>query len=128
MTRPRGEIVNQVLKYLEEEGPMTRQELCERIGLDRLYVSAVITRMAKATPRKPKRVYIHSYVFDADGQRRYPRAVYALGDKPDARKVRESRKEVTKRYREKKKRRLTGISVFHLGLTRRQYEKIGKGI
>lgn len=128
MTRPRGEIVNQVLKALEEDGPLTRQEICDRIGLDRLYVSAVVTRMTKATPRKPKRIYIQGYVFDADGQRRYPRAVYALGDKPDAKRVREPRKEIARRYREAKKRRLTGISVFHLGLTRRQYNKIGKGM
>jgi hypothetical protein len=128
MNRPRGEIVEQILEALNECGPMTRQEICDQIGLDRLYVSAVISRMTKATPRKPKRLYITGYQFDADGQRRYPRAIYDIGDKPNARRVRDSRADITKRYRERKRKRLTGISVFHLGLPRRKYEKLGKEI
>lgn len=117
-----GETSTKILKIISEYGPMTRQEVCVHLDTDRMYVSAIITRMTKDTPKAGKRLYIESYVYDSEGQKRYPRAVYAAGNKPDAKRPKPDHKETRRRYLANVRKRMTGNSVFNLGLTRRQYE------
>lgn len=117
-----GETSTKILKIVTEYGPMTRQEVCVHLGVDREHVSAIITRMTKDTPITGKRLYVQSYVYDSEGQKRYPRAVYAAGDKPDAKRPKPDVKETRRRYNANLRKRMTGNSVFNLGLTRRQYE------
>lgn len=116
-----GDVVDKIIAALEQCGPMTRTEICAEVGEDRMTISSVVSRLAKATKRKPKRVYITHYVYDMEGERRYPRAVYDLGDKEDARKPKASTK--ANRQRSDAKRRVinTCNSVFNLGLPRREY-------
>lgn len=117
-----GETSTKILKIVEEYGPVTRHEICAYLGIDRAHVSAIITRMAKDTPKAGKRLYIESYVYDSEGQKRYPRAVYAAGSKPDAKRPKPDKKETRRRYLANVRKRMTCNSVFNLGLTRRQYE------
>lgn len=117
-----GEIVSLILKALNDYGPMTRIELCDVIGSSRASVSAVMTRLNRVGPASPKRIYIKSYVHDHEGQRRYPRAVYDLGDKPDAKSPGADPVAARKRYHQRKKMLNTANSVFNLALTRKQYE------
>lgn len=117
-----GETSTKILKIISEYGPMTRQEVCVHLDTNRMYVSAIITRMTKNTPVAGKRLYVDSYVYDSEGQKRYPRAVYAVGDKPDAKRPKPDHKETRRRYNANLRKRMTGNSVFNLGLTRRQYE------
>lgn len=117
-----GETSTKILKIISEYGPMTRQEVCVHLDTDRMYVSAIITRMTKDTPKAGKRLYVESYVYDSEGQKRYPRAVYAVGNKPDAKRPKPDHKETRRRYLANVRKRMTGNSVFNLGLTRRQYE------
>lgn len=119
-----GDTVSDITRLLHEVGPMTRAEMCQQLGMDRMTLSAVVTRMNRPGKTYPKRVYVTGYVFDHDGKRRYPRAVYALGDAPDAKRPRSNVKENKRRYREAEKLRMTMNSVFHLGRTRRQYQSI----
>lgn len=121
-----GSVTAKIQMAFEDHGEMTRQEVCDAIGLDRMYVSAIISRMNKASKTMPKRVYVVRYIFDQEGERRYPRAVYALGDKPDARRPKSDKKEVRRRYLENLRKRMTTNSVFNLGLTRREYQEIRK--
>lgn len=111
-----------IMKALEEHGPSTREEICRIVGEDRMFLSAIIGRMAKRTPVAGKRLYISGYTYDTEGQRRYPRAIYAIGDKPNATKPKSDVKENRRRYRENVRRKFTTNSVFNLGLTRREYE------
>lgn len=126
MKRDWGSVTIKIQKAFEEHGEMTRKEVCDLIGIDRMYIAAILTRMNRAWKTIPKRIYITRYVYDQDGQKRYPRAVYALGDKPDAKKPKADPKANRKRYDENLRKRMTGISVFHLGMTRLQYQALRK--
>lgn len=116
-----GQIVSLILQALKDYGPMTRIELCDVVGCDRPSVSPVLTRLNRTGPASPKRVYVKAYVYDHEGQRRYPRAVYDLGDKPDAKPPGPDPVGARKRYLQRKKMRNTANSVFNLALTRKQY-------
>lgn len=116
-----GQIVSQILQALKDYGPMTRIEICDALNTTRKSVSAVMTRLNRTSPRSPKRVYVKSYVYDHEGQRYYPRAVYDLGDKPDAKPPGADPVAARKRYLQRKKLRNTANSVFNLALTRKQY-------
>lgn len=119
-----GEIVSLILQALKDYGPMTRIELCDVIDTPHKSVSPVLTRLNRASPRSPKRVYVTSYVYDHEGQRYYPRAVYDLGDKPDAKPPGADPVSARKRYLQRKKMRNTANSVFNLALTRKQYVQL----
>lgn len=114
--------VRQILAALDFLGPSTYNEVAEYIGGDdaRL-LSSVMSRMNRASPKRPKRIYVVRFERDdRTGKRTYPRAVYALGDKPDALPVGCDRPAAQRRYREKRVGRYKMNSVFHLGLTERQ--------
>ncbi len=126
MKKDWGSVTIKIMKALEEHGEMTRHDICDVIGSDRMYISAILTRMTKACKTIPKRIYITRYVYDQEGLRRYPRPVYAVGDKPDAKRPKADPKANRRRYDENLRKRLTGISVFHLGMTRNQYQALRK--
>ena len=121
-----GSVTINILKAFEEHGEMTRKEVCDVIGLDRMYISSILTRLNKAGKTLPKRIHVVRYVYDEEGARRYPRAVYGLGDEPDAKKPKSNPSENRRRYRENLRKRMTGNNVFNLGLTRRQYLALRK--
>lgn len=116
----------QIEKLFEEHGEMTRHEVCDAMGIDRMYISAILSRMCKPGKTLPKRLHVVRYVYDQEGERRYPRAVYALGDKPDAPRPKPNVKEVRKRYRSNLRKRMTTNSVFNLALTQREYLALRK--
>lgn len=118
MSMSPGPIVRGILAVLETDGPMTRSELVQALGLPRSVVSSVLSRLHCQQKTVPKRVYITHYQLDSEaGGRKYPRAAYALGDKPDAKKVRATRAQVSAHYRENLKHRVT--SVFDLAIPSR---------
>ena len=121
MTKKYGETVADILRLLDELGPLSRSEMCEELGLERTYVSAVVTRMASPTKRLPKRIHVSHYVYDMEGARRYPRAVYALGDKPDARRPKANKLDNRRRADAKRRVINTANSVFNLATPRREY-------
>jgi hypothetical protein len=117
--QPPGKRVLAVIAALEDAGEMTRAEICRAMGVDRFIGSAVMSRMHKATPMIPKRIYIARWVYEDDvGGRRYPKAVFALGDKKDAPKPKPKLNKVsTAEYRDKEQKRVN--SVFMWGQSRR---------
>lgn len=119
-----GSLVQQIQDTLTELGPMTGAELCQEMGVTKSDLSAVISRMTRPSAKLPKRLYISGYIYEHETHdRRYPRAVYALGDLEDKPRPKTNRKEIVRRYNENKRKRLTGNSVFNLGLPRRIYEQ-----
>lgn len=123
-----GATVELILWALREYGPMTRAEIERAIGKDHRTVSAVVSRMAKRGPASAKRVYILEYRHEDDevaGKRRYPRAVFALGDNPDAKRPKPDVAANKRRYNQGKKAHLLMNSVFNLGKTRSQVRAEG---
>lgn len=111
-----GQRINDIIRALEDFGPMTTVEIAEAIGVTRVSVSRQVARLTTETPRRRRRAHITQWVYDAEGARPYPRAVYALGDHPNARKPRP--KTMAKAKAESVARRtkhLTTNFVFNLG-------------
>lgn len=112
------EIASSIRQALTEVGPMTALSLAAYLDLPRAKVAAVLVRL-----RKQREVYIRWWRRDEpDRQVRdnRPRAVYALGDKPDAVKpapqparVKWNRWAAKRRVAPEHKRLVT--SVFDLG-------------
>lgn len=123
-TDGRGFLVDAIVQALEDEGPMTRDELCRRLGQHRQSMSSVLSRMRRPMSSMPKRVYISHYVYDSEQGRRYPRAVYAIGDMEDAKRPGPQKKLNKKRYDTAMRNKFALNSVFNIGLPRRIYEKV----
>lgn len=121
-----GEVSGRVLAMLAEFGPMTRAEICKHMGRQKDEIAAVISRLHKRSPRAGKRIYIQSYAYDQEGERYYPRAVYALGDKPDAKRPKSDPLEIKRRYWARSQLKLKANSVFNLGLSRAQLRAMRK--
>lgn len=112
----RGQRVIDTTATLVQFGEITAMELAEHLEISRYDAHAVLTRMNKRTKAGLKRIYIVRYIFDHDGARDYPRPVYAMGDKPDARRPKSDQLAVKRRYYARMKLRTTMNSVFNLGL------------
>lgn len=116
MTKEHGESVAQVLATLEKHGPMTVLEMARRMGVTRDNLAAVVFRMSKATPRRPKRLYITGWVREVPQSRSILRAVYDIGDEPDAKRPKAlTTLEATRRYRARQNVVRRQNFVFHLG-------------
>lgn len=104
---------------------MTRAAICRHLGGTRNEIGSVVSRLNRPTTTQPKRIYILRYTYEDEGSNvAYPRAVYALGNKPDAIKPEPNRNEVARRWRERSKVRVN--SVFEWAMPRRaraQYRK-----
>lgn len=98
-----SQVVEAVLESLGKES-FSCSKLESRLKMDRKSLSPVVSRMHKA-----HLIYIVDHDYEEDGQRRYPRAIYAVGDFPDAKRPTE--------IEAQKPRQLTLgriPSVFHL--------------
>lgn len=103
---------------------MTGAELVTYLKQSKHRVTASTTRLRQSWPNVGKRIHITTYVFDHEGQRRYPRPVFALGDYPDAQRPKPDRKATRRRYDEKRKAMVTNNFVFNLA---RQTHKVTIG-
>lgn len=117
-----GERTKEILATLAE-CPMTAAELEEALGVRPCVLAGNLRRLRKPKPGKPKQVYIVRYELLVEGQKRYPRPVYAVGDLPDARKPRPLPKgEAVRQYRQRS-HKLAINSVFKLGMHKEDAEK-----
>ena len=116
-----GGIVAQIESLIRRHGPMTRAQISQAMGLDRTRVSSVITRMNRSSKTMPKRLFLTAYVYDHEKSRRYPRAVFDLGDKRNKPRPKPNRQETRRKYDQRVKLLMTGNSIFNLGLSRAQY-------
>ena len=127
MKRDWGKTVAEIMETLRECGEASPVEIANHLGLDRMNVSTIMTRMRRPGKVMPKRIYIKHYVHDSEGQRRYPRPVYAIGTLPDAKKPKADIKANKQRYRRGLRLRMTANSVFNLGMTQKQYMELKRG-
>ena len=121
--KPYGSTVARITQLLEQYGPMTRNEICNHLDVNRMNISAVISRMIRPGVDTPRRLHISGYTHDGEGARRYPRAIYAIGDLPDAKKLnrQENRRDARKRSDKRRAAHNTMNFVFNLARPRREY-------
>jgi hypothetical protein len=108
-----------ILKALDpgEVGPMTCTEICAYLALRKSQVQPLLQQLYTKKPQAGRRVHISGWVRDGEGERDYPRPVYALGDLPDKPKPRpKSGTARTQAYRDKKRKLRQTQFVFNLGL------------
>ena len=77
-----GNTTDRILLLLEQE-PLTKAEICRKLGLTHDQVANRLSHLKRASKRYPKRIYIYRYTRHAISGRTYIRPVYALGNKPD---------------------------------------------
>lgn len=77
-----------VLDVLAKCGPLTKGGIAQELGIPSDSLGGTLSYLMKGAPKlkQPRQVRIHSWVYQQDGQRCYPRAVYALGRQPDAKR------------------------------------------
>ena len=122
----KGDTVRAIMRGLADEGPMTMQDMMRLTGKDKGCINPVLYKMLRPTikPAMPKRIYICQWVYDQEGQKRYPRPMYALGDLPDVPRPKANPKANDKRRRDKVRVIKTTNSVFNLAaLSRVQWHK-----
>lgn len=114
-----------ILSTLAEHGPMMAADLAAEMGVDTAAIVNAMRHLTRASKRLAKRVYILRWDRQVEGEREYPRAVYALGDRRNAPKP--ARKHVNEIRRDYMQRRVSlrrASSVFNLALG---YNEIARG-
>ena len=98
-------------RAVKEIGPMTAEEFAQEKDIASNQARAYVNYA-----KRHKLVYVLKYKRESEiGNVAYPRAVYALGDKPDAPKPERWPLHVTNmRHREKKRKRAN--SIFAMGI------------
>lgn len=113
-----GSHVIKVLEALETFGQITAQEFADYADIGRYDAHAVLNRMAKRTKAGVKRLHVADWTHEHDDARRYPRAVFKLGDKPDKPKPQPDVRENRRRSEAQRNKALRMNSVFNMALTR----------
>lgn len=115
---PWGVMILRVLDLIEQnDRPISALQIAQMMGSTREKVSSAISKLHKATDMTPKRIYVAKWIDDVDGSRKYTRAAYLAGDKPDVKKPKSKfdfNAWQRKRYAERKALS-TGSSVFNVG-------------
>lgn len=117
-TTNKGELVTLVWEAFKEFPTITAQEFADFADISRYDAHAVLGRMAKRTKAGVKRLHVAKWNDEFEGARRYPRPVYAVGDKPDKPKPKPNVAENKRRYEQSRNRKYRMNSVFNMGLTR----------
>lgn len=123
-----GSHVIKALEALAEFGKITAQEFADYADIGRYDAHAVLNRMSRRTKAGEKRLYIADWVYAHDGARRYPRAVYALGDKVDKPRPKPDVRENRRRSEHKAIKAVRMNSVFNMGLTRDKVRELRRSI
>ena len=113
---------------LHEFGKITAQEFADYADIGRYDAHAVLNRMAKRTKAGVKRIHIANWTYGHDDARRYPRAVFMIGDKPD--KPRPKPDVAANRRRSELKRNTTFRmnSVFNMAMTRDKIRELRRSL
>ena len=109
-----GEMIKRVIATLEEFGDLSGAEVAEILNVTRFDAHAALSKLRRRTKAGIKRAHIVRYVYDNDGDRRYPRPVYRLGDRYCVSKPKSDPYAIAKKYRDAKSRRMRSTSVFNL--------------
>lgn len=121
-----GPHVVKALEAFQEFGRMTAQEFADWADISRYDAHAVLNRMNKRTKAGDKRIHVIDWTYGHDDARRYPRPVYALGDRIDKPKPKADVAANRRRYEQGKNKMYRMNSVFNLAMTRDKIREIRK--
>lgn len=123
-----GPNVIKALEAFEEFKRMTAQEFADYADIHRYDAHAVLNRMNKRTKAGEKRIHVADWTYEHDDARRYPRAVFMLGDKPDKPRPKPNLRENRRRSEHKTIKAIRMTSVFNMGLTRDRVREIRRSL
>lgn len=109
-----GRVVRAVTAHLQVCQEATAMDIAQQHGIDRYVVLEALRRMARPTKDGQKRAHVVRYVYDQEGARPYPRAVYALGDGIDAPRPKPDKKAIKSAYYRRCEAKAKCNSVFNL--------------
>ena len=127
-TTNKGVLVTKAWEALHEFSKITAQEFADYADIGRYDAHAVLNRMSKRTKAGVKRIYIADWVYNHDDARRYPRAVFMIGDKPDKKKPKPDVAENKRRYEQGGNRMYRINSVFNLAMTRDKIRELRRSL
>ena len=123
-----GTLIAKAWEALHEFGKITAQEFADYADIGRYDAHAALSKMNKRTKDGVKRIYIADWVYNHDDARRYPRAVFMIGDKPDKKKPRPDVAENKRRYEQSRNRMYRINSVFNLAMTRDKIRELRRSL
>lgn len=104
-----------ILSMLADVYPegLTGTDIAEELGCHMKVVSTLMAMLMKPSATLPKRVFITRWEYRVEGQKRYPRPVYKLGDSKNKTKPKVTAAE-TKRgvYHRKKMRQINSVFAY----------------
>jgi hypothetical protein len=127
-TTNKGVLVTKAWEALHEFGQITAQEFADYADIGRYDAHAVLNRMAKRTKDGLKRLYVADWTYDHDDARRYPRAVFKMGDRPDKPKPKPNLKENRRRSEAHRNKTFRMNSVFNMAMPRDKIREIRKSL
>lgn len=115
-----GDIPERILQVLHEYGPMTGQDMEDLLNIPAHIINKTLRRMRQPSLRKKplgeRRVHIVDWAPEAEGQRDYPRPIYAAGHgEHKKRPPKKHRNAVVRDYYRSKKAKTRMNFVFNLG-------------
>jgi hypothetical protein len=84
--------------------------------------------MNKRTKAGEKRIYVADWTYEYDDARRYPRAVFMLGDKEDKKKPKPNIRLNRQRSEHNTLKAIRMTSVFNLGLPRDKVRELRRSL
>jgi len=123
-----GMHVIKALEALKEFGRMTAQEFADYADIGRYDAHAVLNRMNKRTKAGVKRIHIADWTYEHDDARRYPRAVFMLGDKEDKKKPKPNVRLNRQRSETNRNAQFRMNSVFNMAMTRDKIREIRRSL
>ena len=120
-----------VIKALEafaEFGRLTAQEFADYADIGRYDAHAVLNRMNKRTKAGVKRIHVADWTYEHDDARRYPRAVFMLGDKEDKKKPKPNIRLNRQRSETNRNAQFRMNSVFNMAMTRDKIREIRRSL
>jgi hypothetical protein len=72
-----GELIAKILWLLDEHNTITCADIRKTLGIRVEIVRAILSRLLRNGEKTGKRLYILSWYTEVQGERRYPRAIYA---------------------------------------------------
>jgi hypothetical protein len=127
-TTNKGVLVTQAWAALAEFGKITAQEFADYADIGRYDAHAVLNRMSKRTKAGVKRIYVADWTYAHDDARRYPRAVFAVGDKEDKKKPKPNIRLNRQRSEHKTIKVIRMSSVFNLALPRDKVRELRRSL
>ena len=123
-----GTLVSKAWEALQEFGQITAQEFADYADIGRYDAHAALNKMNKRTKAGIKRIYVADWTYNHDDARRYPRAVFKIGDKPDKPKPKPNIKENRRRSEASRNKIIRMTSVFNLAMTRDKIREVRKSL